>query len=81
MKQTSTLKPIKPGNEITFKVNLAAIAYNFANTKPEKNIMLYTNERWEIVKSIKNNDKIELAKPDKGLGIVVLDKTEYLVNC
>ena len=32
----------------------------------------------DVIKSIKKNDKIVLAKPDKGLGIVVLDKTEYL---
>ena len=60
---------------MTFKANLAAIAHNYANTKPEKNLMLDTNEMSNVIKSIKFNDKIVLAKPDKGSGIVVLDKT------
>ena len=78
LKQINTLKPIKPGNEMSFKANLVAIAHNYANTKPEKNFMLDTNEMSDVIKSIKKNDKIVLAKPDKGSGIVVLDKTEYL---
>ena len=40
--------------------------------------MLDTNKMSEVVKSIKNNDKTVLAKPDKGSGIMVLDKTEQL---
>ena len=57
--------------KLRFKVNLAAMAHNYTNTKPEKNLML------EVIRNIKKNDKIFLAKPHKGLGIVVLNKKEY----
>ena len=40
--------------------------------------MLDINEMSDVIKSIKMSDKKVLAKPDKGSGIVVLDKTEYL---
>ena len=63
---------------MTFKANLVAMAHNYANIKLEKNLMLDTNKMSDVIKSIKKNDKIVLAKPDKGSGIVVLDKTEYL---
>ena len=49
-----------------------------AKNTTQKNLMLDTNEMLEVVKNIKKNDKIVLAKPDKGSGIVALDKTEYL---
>ena len=39
--------------------------------------MLDTNEMSEVIRNIKKNDKIVLAKPDKGSGIMVLDKKEY----
>ena len=36
LKHTSAVKPLKFGNKMTFKANLAAMAHNYANTKPEK---------------------------------------------
>ena len=62
---------------MTFKANLAAFAYIYAKTKPDKNLM-NTNEISRVIRSIKKNDKIVLAKPDKGSGIVVLVKIQYL---
>ena len=78
LKQTGGHKPIKVGGEVTFKANLVALAHNYANTKPEKNLMVNTSEMSAVIRDIKNNEKIVLAKPDKGSGIVVLDKTDYL---
>ena len=52
-----TLKPIKAGNEMTFKAYFAAIAHNYANTKTEK-MILDTNEMSEVVKVSKRMIKL-----------------------
>jgi len=65
-KQSSTLKPIKPGIEMTFKANLAAIAHSYTNTKPEKNLMLDTIKCQKSLKVSERIILIVLAKPDEG---------------
>ena len=61
-----------------FKANLVAIAHNYTNTTPDKCQNINTKEMVNIINAIKKNNKIVIAKPDKGSGIVLLDKKEYL---
>ena len=57
---------------------MVAIAHNYTNTVPDKNNFINTKEIVNTINTIKKSNKIVLAKPDKGSGIVLLDKTEYL---
>ena len=78
LNQVSGLKT-KNGNDFnTFKANLVAIAHNYTKTIPEKSQFINIKEIVNTVNTIKKNDKIVIAKPDKGSGVVLLDKTEYL---
>ena len=44
--------------------------------KPEfKDIDLFTQTDMNILKNLKNNKDIIICKPDKGRGVVILDKT------
>ena len=58
----------------TFKANLVAIAHNYIKTIPDKSQLINTKEIVNTINTIKKNDKIVIAKPDKGSGVVLLDK-------
>ena len=57
---------------------MVAIAHNYTKTIPDKSQFINTKEIVNTINTIKKNDKIIIAKPDKGSGVVLLDKTEYL---
>ena len=59
---------------------MVAIAHNYTGTLPDKSQFINTKETVNTVNTIKKNDKIVIAKPDKSLGIILLDKTENLVK-
>ena len=61
-----------------YKAYLVAIAHNYTNTMPDKCQYINTKEIVNTINAIKKTDKIVIAKPDKGSGIVLLDKKEYL---
>ena len=59
---------------------MVSIAHNYTKTIPDKSQFIDTKEIVNKINTIKKNDKIVIAKLDKGLGVVLLDKIEYLAK-
>ena len=77
LNQLSKLKPSTKQDEVALKANLVSIAHNFCNIKPEQSSVINTNEFRDSLIKIKVIDNIVITKPDKGSGVVVLNKVEY----
>ena len=78
MSQICGLKTKISNSFINFKANLVTIAHNYTNTSPDKCKYINTKEMVNTINAIKKNNKIVIAKPDKGSGIVLLDKKKCL---
>ena len=48
------------------------------NSKPPEVRIVLTNEHFERLKNLKNNDIIVISKPDEGSGIVLLNRSDYI---
>ena len=77
-KQVTTRKPRNLNEATSFKANITALAHNYCKITPNENSMVNTREIVDAVRKIKKNNKIIITKPDKGSGIVVMDRIEYI---
>ena len=60
------------------KAKLVDIAHQFHNVGPEQRSML-TSQHFKSLKELRTNTDIVLLKPDKGSGVVIMNKCEYNV--
>ena len=60
-----------------FKSTLVNCCYQHLNSKPQ-NEKILANEHLERMKSLKNNDNIVISRHDKGSGIMLLYKGDYI---
>ena len=59
------------------KATLVNTCYQYSHSKPNmKNVL--SKEHMESLKKLRTNKEIIISKPDKGCGIVLLDKNDYI---
>ena len=62
-------------NEALLKADLSSLAHTYySNYKPTANAL----RKHKIVKKLRSNNNIIIVRPDKGNGVVILDKNIYL---
>ena len=71
-----SLAPV--GNIAYVKACLADLAQSFVNTKVDSQSFLWQKVHFESAKQFKMNTDIVLIKPDKGAGVVILNRTDYV---
>ena len=71
------IKDIKNKDNLgKLKCELSYIANNYVTSyKPTKSTLI----KHGILKKLRSNDNIVIVKPDKGSGVVILNKSEYIV--
>ena len=70
--------PVKSEKESqTCKAKLGAIAEEFAETKVDKTGFHLNKQHMQAIKSLKQREEIIISRPDKGEGVVVMDRMEY----
>ena len=76
------LKHEKDAGEV--KAKISYLANNYVNTyKPSKN----TLRKHKIIKILRNNKDILITKPDKGNGVIIVNRAIYMsslyeiINC
>ena len=68
----------KPEDHARLKIELAYIAQTYVSSyRPTKRDI----KRYNIIRNIKNNKNIIISRPDKGNGVVILDRQSYLESC
>ena len=75
--QMSDLVPSSDLNQEKLKSQLVATCYQYL-THPSRNKGLLSKEHFERLTEIRRNKDIILLRPDKGSGIVLLDRAEYV---
>ena len=69
----------KNKEELSFlKARLNDLAHSFCGTKIDATKFSLDNECITAIKSLRSNKEIFITKPDKGSGVVVMNKSDYL---
>ena len=75
--QLAELVPSSDANVEELKSTLVNACYKYYNCKPNCKELL-TKEHFEALKRLQENQDILLSKPDKGAGIVIMNKADYI---
>ena len=60
-------------------IKLKEIAYDVFNKfRKEKKINLFSDEDIQVLKKLGDNNELHITRPDKGRGVIILDKKDYL---
>ena len=62
------------------KVRLTDLAHSYSDSQFEKHDFMMQNECYQAIKSLRRNEKILITRPDKGSGVVILNKSDYVTN-
>ena len=60
------------------KATLNRLAHVFCGTQIDLTDFTMHRECFDAIKSLRSNDKIIITKPDKGSGVVILNKSDYI---
>ncbi|VDO98135.1 unnamed protein product [Schistosoma margrebowiei] len=63
-------------NQSWFKAKLVDIAHHFHSSGPKQRSIL-TSQHFKSLKELRNNADIIILKPDKGSGVVIMNKLDY----
>ena len=77
--QLSDLNPLSETSVEQLKATLVSACYQYLNYKPRTKHLL-TRDHLEALKNLQANQDILLSKPDKGAGIVLMDRSDYIVK-
>ena len=69
----TNLKEKKDEDRLCSNISSIANTY-YSNYKPSKNSL----KKHGVLKKLKNNENIVITSPDKGNGVVILNKTDYV---
>ncbi|CAH8435813.1 unnamed protein product [Dicrocoelium dendriticum] len=75
--QVATLSPSSALAAEQYKSTLVNACYEYLTYKPCTKHLL-KQEHLDALKELKRNDKILLSRPDKGAGIVLMDRSDYI---
>ena len=62
------------------KAKLNYLAHAFCGTQIDLSDFTMHRECFDAIKSLRSNDKIIIIKPDKGSGVVILNKSDYITK-
>ena len=69
--------PSSKQDEIALEASLVSAAHNFCKLKPEQSYVINTKEIRASLTKIKSIEHIIITKPDKGSGILILNRDYY----
>ena len=76
--QLARQKPISP-NELNFlKAKLSDLAHAYCGTPVDLGDFNMQKEHFQAIKSLRSNEQIQITKPDKGSGVVILNRSDYI---
>ena len=70
--------PLSPCNVAYLKARLADLAQCFVNTPVDSRRFLWQKIHFESAKQLRQNTDILLTKPDKGAGVIILNRADYI---
>ena len=62
------------------KARLTDLAHSYSNSQIEKHDFLMQNECYQAIKSLRRNENILITRSDKGSGVVILNKSDYVTK-
>ena len=62
------------------KTRLADLANELINTTVNFNVFLWQKNHFEVAKYLKRNFDILITRPDKGAGVAILIRTDYITK-
>ena len=71
-------RPQSPEKHSVLKVKLSDLAHAYCGTPVDASDFLMLKECLRAIKSLRSNRNILITKPDKGSGVVILNKTDYI---
>ncbi|MGL4482671.1 MAG: hypothetical protein ACRCTW_09160, partial [Lactococcus garvieae] len=77
MKQLTDITPTSDENYVWFKSKMVDLAHHFLSTPMTTNCYL-TKEHIKSLSELKSNQNIVILKPDKGSGVIIMNKAEYI---
>ena len=69
----SNLKDLKYEDQVRGELSHLAYSY-YSKYKPNKNSL----KKHKVLEKLKSNENIVIIKPDKGNGVVIVDKQDYV---
>ena len=71
--------PLTAENEDRLKSQLKHISYSYIYTYDfSKQKQILSKEEWEALNDLRKDDSIIITRPDKGNGVVIINKLDYL---
>ena len=64
----------------TLKAKLASLGHEYAGIKQDRSNFPLGKEHFEAIRALKSNEDIVITRPDKGDGVVVMNKTDYVAK-
>ena len=71
-------RPQSPEKHSALKAKLSDLAHTYCGTLVDAGDFLMHRECLSAIKSLRSNSNIVVTKPDKGSGVVILSKTDYI---
>lgn len=76
--QLDNLEPVSADKKAQCKTAMADYSQQYANAKIDKTGFPLTDNHLKAIKQLKNSKDLIITRPDKGNGVVLLDRTDYI---
>ena len=76
--QLARQKPISSNELSALKAKLSDLAHAYCGTPVDLGDFNMHKEHFQAIKSLRSNEQILITKPDKGSGVVILNKSDYI---
>ena len=76
--QLARQKPISSNELSSLKAKLSDLAHAYCGTPVDLGDFNMHKEHFQAIKSLRCNEQILITKPDKGSGVVILNKSDYI---
>ena len=76
--QLARQKPISSNELSSLKAKLSDLAHAYCGTPVDLGDFNMHTEHFQAIKSLRCNEQILITKPDKGSGVVILNKSDYI---
>ena len=72
--------PTSPGDKEALVARLCDMAHAFSGTPVDSKDFVFHREHFNTIKTLRANRNLIITKPDKGSGVVILDKCDYIAK-
>ena len=76
--QLARHKPISSNELNVLKAKLSDLAHAYCGTPVDLGVFSMHKDHFQAIKSLRSNEQILITKPDKGSGVVILNKSDYI---